>query len=710
MKLLGKYGFIGIILLLTVGFGHAKSQTSKWLQLDSDARERLRALIQEDVESRTGFSTPEEDELNTSIVREERDKEAAAYKAAIDAANSEYQRAKKRLDDLTAQFQTASYDFEETKKNMDTMRTGITNIDNSIARYQDDIRSQKEALSKWLKTTKQGEVIVAIIYTRGFMDSAHKLERQADDASAPLMARHMGTYIESFTKVVNNVLTGDFIKAVEEGTAKWNREEPIRIALSQGAPGTTYLRIKRYELYPFQSPEGGSAAVGGVSKDIKAAIITSKKDLDSFLSQSDYVSSSFDLSVVEGMIRDVASINQQADANQREQLLSFRERITYLEEKISSAQSDRASLAALLTDKETQFSKMTSELEVIRLKKESAELSFQNAQNILYEKKRVHESIIIKTSLVAVKRSETPAEASADAILEELKGVYNDARMEHYSSTTEVVDGKLLDESEHHAITEAKILAVRSLAFINEGDNIRVKMAFRVRTVLNPKEESGGASATSSASKLSASKDQSAARIKPEQTSEQKTAAKKESASAKPAKQKTAAPPSAESKQTLAAVDVTPALPKADGKSLHSASALNFNFTLNKVERTGKELTIQVWATNKADYTQYLAFFDESSSYARTTISDKGDKQVEVNQVYLIQGSKKIPAADAYRGIPIEPTNTVIVQFVFRDASPDSTLISKLNLMPTVGTRSFIRTYRWYTEEVTLKNISVPLK
>ncbi len=704
MKSAVKYWPITIIILLAVSLSYAKSQPSKWLQLDSDAKERLRTLIKADVESRTGFSTPEEDRLNTSIVREERDKEAASYKAAIDKANSEYNRAKKRSDDLAAQFQTASYDCEEAKKNLDTIGTSITNIDNSIARYQDDIRSQRDALSKWLKTTKQGEAVIAVIYTRGFMDSAHKLERQADDTSAPLMAKHMGTYIESFTKVVNNVLTGDFIKAVEEGTAKWNREEPVRIALSKGAQGTTYLRIKRYELYPFQAPDSGGGAGGRAARDIKATIISSMKELESFLKESGYDAADLDLRRVERMTRDVASANQQAEANQREQLISFRERISYLEQKIAGAKTDRKSLSKLFEEKKTQLSKLTSELEIIRLKRESALLAFQNAQNTLYEKKRIHESIIIKTSLVAVKRSETPAEASADAILEELKDVYNDARLEHYSSTTEVVDGKLVDESEHQTITEAKILAVRSLAFINEGENIRVKMAFRVRTVLNPKEgDVSDITVSSTAPEKSTAWGTSA---------EQKTAPGKSSVkitdSTPPPEQKTVSAPAAKPKKITASVKKMSQPPKTAKKSLIGASALSFYFKLDKVESSGKDLTIFIKATNKADYTQYLAFFDESTGYTRTTMTDKANKPKEVNQVYLIQGDTKTPASDAYRGVPVDPNNTVTVQFIFRNASPGDALISKLNLMPTVGTRSFIRTYRWYTEEVPFKNISVP--
>lgn len=152
----------------------------------------------------------------------------------------------------------------------------------------------------------------------------------------------------------------------------------------------------------------------------------------------------------------------------------------------------------------------------------------------------------------------------------------------------------------------------------------------------------------------------------------------------------------------------SPTSSKAEGKPLLSAKALDFQFNLDRVERSDKNLTIFVWATNKAEYTQYLAFYDKASRYARTTITTRSDTPVEVDQIYLIQGSRKTPSADAYRGIPVEPGSTVTVQFIFKNTSSDNAFISKLNLIPTVGTRSFIRTYRWNSEEVPLRNISVP--
>jgi hypothetical protein len=94
-----------------------------------------------------------------------------------------------------------------------------------------------------------------------------------------------------------------------------------------------------------------------------------------------------------------------------------------------------------------QLDKSHTELEMLRLKKDSAVMAFQGAQRSLYEKKRIHESIVVKSSLVTTKRSQTPAEACAEAVIEELEEVLNDARLQHSTSTTEVSNYQVVDES-----------------------------------------------------------------------------------------------------------------------------------------------------------------------------------------------------------------------------------------------------------------------
>ena len=267
----------------------------RWVSLSTDSRDTVREIIRSEVDNREGFSTRQEERTNLKAVEEEKERDDADYKNSIIAANKEFIRAKKKRDDATTQFQTSSTELDESAKGIKTIRATNENLDSQIDRFEQDIKTQKDSLKRWLQSEKQGEILVAVIYTRGFKDSAHNLESTADKASAPLIAQYMGTYIQSFTKVINNITTVDFIRATEEGTAKWNNEEPLRIELEKGEKGTTYLRLKRYELYPFQDNKSGKIKPVAPSAKYKVAIISSRKDLEAFMMQNQFNPENYEL-------------------------------------------------------------------------------------------------------------------------------------------------------------------------------------------------------------------------------------------------------------------------------------------------------------------------------------------------------------------------------------------------------------------------------
>ena len=685
------------VILLSVGQVVAAETDNKWVSLHVDSKDRIRKIIQSEVERRQGFSTKAEDKLITSLVEAERRKESSAYKAAIEAATSEYRRAKKRMDGLEGQFQEASYDFEELNKTVLNINTTIANIDNQIARYQDDKKRQQNGLRKWLKTKKQGEVAVAVIYTRGFRDTAHELESLADQVSAPLMARHMGTYIQSRSNILDNVLTKDFIRAVEEGTAKWNRDEPLLYALMKGPQGTTYLRIKRYELYPYQAPDTKSSRSIGSNKDAKARILTTMDDLKAFLAVNNFSSSGYNFGRVESILKDIDLINRQAEEDHREQLISFSERIENYDRKIASAQKDKEFQRRNLKDKKATLDLQKKDLEVLRLKRESALMAFQDAQTTLQEKKRVHESIIIKTSLVTVKRSQTPAEASAEAVIEGLKDVLNDARLQHSSSTTDVVDGKLTAEKQTQAVTDARILALCPISFLNEGDSIRVKMAFRVRTVLDDQPvtaKTATGKVTRSSWMVGKTSPGSSAKTTSNGSVHKSPSISKPKPDARGMDVAVRSPKDSQPIPTR--------LPSAGSKPIMSAEALACVFDLQKVDRSGKNLIFYVRATNNHTKTQYLLFYDESCECDRSMIADAKGNPVNVNNVYMWDGSKRTSVIDAHRGLAMGPGKSLDVELVF-DYMPNA---KALIMKPIIGTRTIF--YRWWSEEVTFENFDSP--
>ena len=645
----------------------------RWVSLSTDSRDTVREIIRSEVDNREGFSTAREEKANLKAVEDEKERDDTEYKNSIISANKEFIRAKKKRDDTTTQFQSTTTDLEESAKGIKTIRTTIENLDGQIDRYDQDIKAQQSSLKRWLVTEKQGEVLVAVIYTRGFKDSAHELESTADKFSAPLIASHMGTFIKSFTKVINNFTDVDFISATEEGTAKWNNEEPLRIELDKGEKGTTYLRLKRYELYPFQENKSGTIQAVAPSAKYQVTIVKSRKDLDTFMTHNLYPPKNYELSRIDRLINETNQSNSVAEEGLNEQVKSFQERITNLQGKISQAKSDKESQKMLLERKTESYYKMSLDVKSIREKKDETEKQFHEAQADLQEKKRVHESIIIKTALATTKGSQTPAEASAEAILDKLAEVKNDAKTQHSSSTTEVTNFQVSAESSTQSITEARIIALRLISFINEGDSVRVKMAFRVKTVLDEKAPATEPAKPASEPRVASSFWES----KPEPKPEPKPETKSEPV-AEPAKEKV--------KTVEKAKIITPF--KRNYRPLATKDAMGCLFDLRSVSMTKDGLQVILEVVNTDEAVRKVAFYDEKfpASWTRSRIYDASNKYYETTMAFVGQPSSKTLMYNidsSGRGIEIQPQTSVTMGLIFKTV-PANIKTLKINLHPFI--------------------------
>ena len=640
---------------------YAAPPVLRWISLSTDSPDTVREIIRSEVDNREGFSTRQEVRANLQAVEEEKEREDADYKSSILAANREFIRAKKKRDEVTTQFQASSTELDEAAKDIKTVRATNENLDAQIDRFEQDIKTQKDSLKRWLQSEKQGEILVAVIYTRGFKDSAHKLEGTADKASAPLIAQYMGTYIQSFTKVIHSIAAFDFIRATEEGTAKWNKEEPLRIELEKGESGTTYLRLKRYELYPFQDNKSGKISPVAASAKYKVAVISSHKDLEVFLTQNQFNPKNYELTRFENAIRDTAQSNLAAGDGLNEQVKSFQDRITNLQNKIKTAKGEKETQKLLLKRKEETYYKMSLDVAAIRERKDLVERQFHDAQAVLQEKKRTHESIIIKTALATTKGSQSPAEASAEAILDKLAEVKNDAKTQHSSSTTEVTNFQVTAESSTQAITEARIIAVRLISFINEGDSVRVNMAFRVRTVLEEQE-------VKQPLKKQA--------VYEKQTREPIYKSEDAVPEAKPR-------PAAEAPQEK----ITAATPHRSYQPLATVSALGCLFDLRSVQVAKDGIHVRLEVINTDADVRSVAFYDERfGRWNRSKIYDESDKFYTTTHAYVIQGAHKKQMYDIDsrgKGIALQPQTSVAMELVFAGA-PANTKTIKINLHPFI--------------------------
>jgi hypothetical protein len=423
---------------------------------------------------------------------------------------------------------------------------------------------------------------------------------------------------------------------------------------------------------------------------MKALVLTSMKDLQSFLLQNNYPAQNYELARAEGMIRETFQNNSQADEGLREQVHSFREKIDALQEKVAGARSDRDLQGAQLMKKEAQGGKIQTDLDALKDRKNAAEKAFQDSQTVLHEIKRTHESIIIKTSLATPRGSQTPAEASAEAVIDKLEEVRNDARTQHSSSTTDVMNFQVVGESAIQAVTEARIIGVRLISLINQGDSVLVKMAFRVRTELEEKKKETPQKGT----------DREPVPIPKRGTDREPV----------PIPMAKIAPPSetprvAEEKRPPPEPAKTVAAPRRTSQAIASAETDDFLFELTSLKMSGGELTFFIDAVNKTERTRYLAVYDQSSRYTKSTLIDETGKSHEVMQVYLWEGDRKTSAYDASRGIPVESKQSVTVEMIFKEIPPGTQVVKLLNIHPYTAIRLVF--FKWRDVDLPFKDIRV---
>ena len=151
-------------LILITTLVYAAPPLLRWVSLSTDSRDTVREIIRSEVDSREGFSTSQEERTNLKAVEEEKERDDAEYKNAIIAANKEFIRSKKKRDEITTEFQASSTELDEAAKAVKTARVTNENLDAQIDRFEQDIKTQKDSLKKWLQSEKQGEILVAVIY------------------------------------------------------------------------------------------------------------------------------------------------------------------------------------------------------------------------------------------------------------------------------------------------------------------------------------------------------------------------------------------------------------------------------------------------------------------------------------------------------------------------------------------------------------------
>ncbi|HUV08617.1 MAG TPA: SUMF1/EgtB/PvdO family nonheme iron enzyme, partial [Spirochaetia bacterium] len=464
--------------------------SSPWLNLPSDERDAVRIVVRkaiiDELNMRGASSTPQEDAAIWKLIEDEKNQWDEIYRENVDQARLSYIRARNMRDDLVAQVRSLSTDSDDILQQIKTIRTTIENIDNSLIRWTQDMKTHQKSFEAWLSTEKRGSVLVAVTYTVDLEDSQDALDRLADRTSVSLIAERKMIYMQSFAKALGSVLSEKFIRSMTDGAFAGSRENALLIVLAKDTRGATYLRLKRYDYYPFQRPKSGQLQTKVDSAALPVVVINSLKDLDGFLKKANYSLSSKDINQVDGLIQDTVKANSQAEERLNDQIRSFQEKKANLQKKIADSRYDHDTWAVALKKQESRHEPIRQELAKIREKLEAAERSFKEAQHSFQEKTRLQETIIPIRDAAFLKGSQTPVEAAAEAIAGKLAEVKNDAEAQYLLRyTSEAVHVLTTDEKAREpAETSSQIIGVKLLSFVREGDIVRIKVAFRVRTTL----------------------------------------------------------------------------------------------------------------------------------------------------------------------------------------------------------------------------------
>lgn len=484
-----KYLLLPCAALLAAAVADASSGpaiSGEWIPLLSDSRSNVRAVIASEVGKVTGYSTIEEGVASHRALMEEKEREDSASKAFLSELENRFKHAKRVRDDISSRFSEKSGENKDSRKNLQEITTSIQNLDSKIGLCEKEIVTQQEHLKKYLRNEKQSEALAAVIHTQGMRDTLHGLNRRADELSAPELASYMGTTIQSYTEVIGGILSKDFIRSITEGTAKPVNEEPVSIQLDVSSQGTKYLRVKRYELYPFQESGEARKTSGEVVEKNNIVLIFTFSELEQLLSKNGYQIAKYDTSRIRKLIDEVKMVNRQQSEALKETIAAIQERIAYQQNKIAESRMEKERELAKKTQIEETTKRLDTELAAIKERKEKTEAELAVVQSQLNEKKRVSETIIPKFALQASKGGQSPADASIEAIIDKLEEVKNEARVQHTRETVEVTNNQLTSYEQTRSSTEARVTAVRLIALTNEGGNgVRVRVAFRVRMIIS---------------------------------------------------------------------------------------------------------------------------------------------------------------------------------------------------------------------------------
>lgn len=464
-----------------------KGAKIQWIELEDDSLSNLKKIMHNEI-VRTEAITKEEADSIVWEIRQEKRSLDMNYKKKIKALMVQLRTAKRQRNKAVVSLNKISNEIDETTKRIKNVKVSKNILLNKMARAQEEKKNQHKLLKDWLKTEKHLALLTGTIIKEGKGDVLQDLLQEADKEWEFDLIEKIGTEINSDTKVINNILEYDIITAETKGTFKKHGTTIDPILIESDVKGNYFLLLKAFELYPWQDErESFRHGTPVFSSRFKKGIIAKQEDVDGLIG-GDYLNRKEIRDIVINKLEEIEIDNQDINNELRNITEEHRDNIEREMVIIQDSTAELAKEKEKLTLLEVSLTRMEREKRKLAKKRKLLIKEVGFLMTKMEKEKSTAEIIEIKTAPITKEMNESAENAILGHFISRLGQIRESAATRHTKLRITVRDAAIADEEVIRSKSEAKITAVKLLAFSNivveNRPAINVSFAFRVETRL----------------------------------------------------------------------------------------------------------------------------------------------------------------------------------------------------------------------------------
>ncbi len=469
-----------MVLILFVGVTCFLESVSaaEWINLSVDDRESVRTAIIREVTKRRSYDSPDAVRRKRAAAEQEVQGLNRSIQEQIDGQRVALKRVKSKRDGWQAEVERLTRTYDKAENLYESTVDRIKRLSDQELALKQEIRAQHVKLKKLLGSEAIGEVVVAVIFHKGWEGpSLSDLEKEASRLAGEAAMGELLTYIESTSLVKDGVLKRDTIIQRVAGRAEAVDTYKKKIGLG------TYLQLCAFRLKPLEEPlKMGPRGEG--TDDMRVSVIRDLDALRAFVEQEKRQLPDPALQAGKRLIEQARTTTKREQGNVVGIIRRSTDVIAQKEQDLKRLREEHVKAEGDRNRYQLQVSELRLHLQAAKGKLKAAD---KKANDVLKKYEAVldaYRKYKFKRALGAIGRKEQPAKAAIDVILNALDEVRDDARQHYYKSVTRVENGRLDSEQEGRKNVVANIKRFK-LVYLEEKeytDDLEIGMLFETAT------------------------------------------------------------------------------------------------------------------------------------------------------------------------------------------------------------------------------------